>query len=1113
MYKQKNIFLFFIVTFILINTVTANNFSDQKLLKKNNLSIHDAGLKRESNSQINQNSSTQSQTNYFLDTFDSDLDGWIIDDCWNRTDINFHSPDYSMNSFDNNQSLPQLCQITSPTYTLPEHPLNETIHYSFWLRNDMLDGDGNGDEYLDDFFSLSLLVASEDSWNETNFNSYIGRSYWCGDDELNGYGDTWVQYLDTPEVFLQADSELTAMMKWAIEDTDGAVEENIEAICANGDTTIDGWDQANVQLSTDNGSTWDVLIANAPDPYDFQCGYGTVYNGFTGLPGWSGLQDWHEVTFDLSNFANQNVIIRFAFYSDPSWSTIDDEMLTGLQIDDIQISSNVIIFEDNADDNPQMIGSGENWVEQFYDYWDDGSISGTGEPQPGIIIWEEFIPGTAFSTPDFEANILQEITEYAGKNIRFRFQAFFDGNADGGIGTGLFIDDFRIYSESTEFYPPPSNLIVESNGENVELTWSDLLNYEGDYLHILDSGEDAIFDETTLEPCDNSDDCITYMGNLFYIHGNSTVDSVFIYNKNDTSVGVSIAAFSTIGSLFSPEPSFVQSVTLTQTNAWNGFAIEGWNFTNQYIIAHTITDEISISQDTEASPYGAFFDGSSWNSRETDDPYITTGIRAKINKESSNVTYNVYRIDESNSDFIQLASSLTDSTYVDDVVVVELQEYIYGVSATYPENNEESVILIHPESISILPASYQELSWDDGSFESNFELEQNDSLATKFRASNLGQQIVRFKWYQINDGGAITIVYWANSENGLPGNILDSKTVTGAVSGWNEYDLSEENWSVSGDFWIGLKAFSHTPPIGIDYSIGTNSSTFRDLNTNWSIINDWNLGLRVFLDCDDQNFDECGVCNGDNSTCLDCAGVPNGSSVEDCAGICNGEAVKDCAGVCNGLDTEDCAGVCGGGTVVDSCGVCGGSGPIGECGCDNILTGFCDCSGNTLDDCDICGGNNSSCSDCFDIPNGDAEIDECGVCSNANTYNSICTGCMDSTYEEYDENSTIPCDDCCSTIILENNEKLIPSKFAIFNLYPNPFNPQINIEYSLLNTSQIRVSVYNLRGQEIDRLVDEIQNTGFYSVTWTASELNSGIYFIQVRSNQEIINRKIMYLK
>ena len=50
----------------------------------------------------------------------------------------------------------------------------------------MLDGDGDGDTYLDDFFSLSLLVSSEDEWNITTFNNYDGRSYWCGDEELNG---------------------------------------------------------------------------------------------------------------------------------------------------------------------------------------------------------------------------------------------------------------------------------------------------------------------------------------------------------------------------------------------------------------------------------------------------------------------------------------------------------------------------------------------------------------------------------------------------------------------------------------------------------------------------------------------------------------------------------------------------------------------------------------------------------------------------------------------------------------------------------------------------------------------------------------------------------------
>ena len=132
-----------------------------------------------------------------------------------------------------------------------------------------------------------------------------------------------------------------------------------------------------------------------------------------------------------------------------------------------------------------------------------------------------------------------------------------------------------------------------------------MLNYTGEYLYILDSQNNS-FDETTLATCENEENCTTFMGNLFYIHGNSSVDSVYIFNKNNQSVDVQIGAFSTVGSLFNPEPTFTKDVTLSESNSWNGFEVEDWNFTNPYIIAHTITDEISISLDTNSPPYGAF---------------------------------------------------------------------------------------------------------------------------------------------------------------------------------------------------------------------------------------------------------------------------------------------------------------------------------------------------------------------------------------------------------------------------------------------------------------------------------------------------------------------------
>lgn len=84
--------------------------------------------------------------------------------------------------------------------------------------------------------------------------------------------------------------------------------------------------------------------------------------------------------------------------------------------------------------------------------------------------------------------------------------------------------------------------------------------------------------------------------------------------------------------------------------------------------------------------------------------------------------------------------------------------------------------------------------------------------------------------------------------------------------------------------------------------------------------------------------DQCGVCEGDNSTCRDCFGVPNGPARKDACGICGGSSQPPCGdpgcrgtldlcGVCNGSNAcLDCAGIPNGGTQVDCCGVCGGDG-------------------------------------------------------------------------------------------------------------------------------------------------------------------------------------------
>ena len=181
-------------------------------------------------------------------------------------------------------------------------------------------------------------------------------------------------------------------------------------------------------------------------------------------------------------------------------------------------------------------------------------------------------------------------------------------------------------------------------------------------------------------------------------------------------------------------------------------------------------------------------------------------------------------------------------------------------------------------------------------------------------------------------------------------------------------------------------------------------------------------------DCYGQIFDECGVCGGDNTTCLDCAGIPNGDAViddcgicsdgssghefnsdQDCAGVCFGEAFLDDCEVCSGGTTgheensdQDCAGVCFGTAFIDNCGVCSGGNTDHKPDSDIDDCGVCfgenvdqDCAGVCfgeafLDDCEVCSGGTTghkenSDQDCAGVCFGEAFLDDCEVCSGGTT--------------------------------------------------------------------------------------------------------------------------------
>lgn len=83
-----------------------------------------------------------------------------------------------------------------------------------------------------------------------------------------------------------------------------------------------------------------------------------------------------------------------------------------------------------------------------------------------------------------------------------------------------------------------------------------------------------------------------------------------------------------------------------------------------------------------------------------------------------------------------------------------------------------------------------------------------------------------------------------------------------------------------------------------------------------------------------------------------------------------------------------------------------------------------------------------------------------------------------------------------STII--ETETGSPKSFSLSQNYPNPFNPSTHIRYSIPNESIVKLAIFNLTGEKIDELKNDIELPGTYELNWSASTHPSGIYFLSI---------------
>ena len=103
--------------------------------------------------------------------------------------------------------------------------------------------------------------------------------------------------------------------------------------------------------------------------------------------------------------------------------------------------------------------------------------------------------------------------------------------------------------------------------------------------------------------------------------------------------------------------------------------------------------------------------------------------------------------------------------------------------------------------------------------------------------------------------------------------------------------------------------------------------------------------------------------------------------------------------------------------------------------------------------------------------------------------------------------------------VATDDENFVPEKFALKQNYPNPFNPSTQISFDVPEGSeQVFVNIYNILGQNVNTLVNEVMSPGSYTLEWDATDIlgnpvASGIYFYELRSETFIARKKMLLIR
>ena len=100
-----------------------------------------------------------------------------------------------------------------------------------------------------------------------------------------------------------------------------------------------------------------------------------------------------------------------------------------------------------------------------------------------------------------------------------------------------------------------------------------------------------------------------------------------------------------------------------------------------------------------------------------------------------------------------------------------------------------------------------------------------------------------------------------------------------------------------------------------------------------------------------------------------------------------------------------------------------------------------------------------------------------------------------------------------STVVSTIKNYLLPNEIKLYPPYPNPFNPQTQISFSVDKTTFISINIYDINGRLVKNIHNEKTPTGYHQLIWNSDNISSGIYFVVLQSEDKIKTHKLMLMK